>query len=80
MLGFFLIFVLLEFYGVYSASLEAVAVRNALYEVPGLGNRPLIIKMYPAIENYQSDLYEVYTEPYYYVSKDRKKNMVTFKV
>ncbi|RZC22664.1 superoxide dismutase [Cu-Zn], partial [Asbolus verrucosus] len=52
--------------GAYSAALQALGMENALYEVPGLGNRPLIIKMYPAVENYQSDLYEVYAEPYNY--------------
>jgi Cu-Zn family superoxide dismutase len=46
--------------------MQAIGVQNALYEVPGLGNRPLFIKMYPAVENYQSDLYEVYAEPYNY--------------
>ena len=50
-----------------NAAMQAISVRNALYEVPGLGNRPLIIKMYPAVENFQSDLYEVYAEPYNYV-------------
>nr|AXY54994.1 extracellular copper/zinc superoxide dismutase [Microdera punctipennis] len=49
--------------GVSGAALQAVGVRNALFE---LGNRPLIIKMFPAVENYQSDLYEVYAEPYTY--------------
>lgn len=30
--------------------------------------RPLFIKAYPAVDNYQSDIYEVYQEPYPYVS------------
>ncbi|XP_044263380.1 superoxide dismutase [Cu-Zn]-like [Tribolium madens] len=49
---------------VQSAAMQTLAIRNALYQVPGLGNRPLIIKMYPGVENYQSDIYEVYAEPY----------------
>ncbi|KAF2881791.1 hypothetical protein ILUMI_24386 [Ignelater luminosus] len=28
--------------------------------------RPLLIKTYPAVDNYQSDIYEVYQEPYTY--------------
>ncbi|XP_018573175.1 superoxide dismutase [Cu-Zn]-like [Anoplophora glabripennis] len=52
--------------GVYSAALESIGIKKSLYEIPGLGNRPLIIKAYPAVENYQSDLYEVYAEPYIY--------------
>lgn len=36
-------------------------VSRALYHLPG---RPLIIKPYPGVENVQSDLYEVYMEPY----------------
>lgn len=51
-----------------NAALQAMGVRNALYEVPGLGSRPLVIKMYPAVENYQSDVYEVFAEPYNYVT------------
>ncbi|XP_049823625.1 superoxide dismutase [Cu-Zn]-like [Aethina tumida] len=31
--------------------------------------RPLIIKNYPAVENYQSELYEVYAEPYQYAQR-----------
>lgn len=53
---------------VYSAALESIAIKKSLYDVPGLGNRPLIIKAYPSIENYQSDLYEVYADPYIFVS------------
>lgn len=41
---------------------------GALYQEPGLIQRPLIVKSYPAVDNYQSDLYEVYMEPYTYVS------------
>ncbi|KAG5882063.1 hypothetical protein JTB14_007725 [Gonioctena quinquepunctata] len=52
--------------GVQNAALQSLGVKNALNGVPGLGNRPLKIKAYPAIENYQSDLYEVYAEPYTY--------------
>lgn len=59
--------VLLTTHRVQSGAMQAIGVQNALYEVPGLGNRPLFIKMYPAVENYQSDLYEVYAEPYNYV-------------
>ncbi|KAF5291995.1 hypothetical protein FQA39_LY14112 [Lamprigera yunnana] len=32
----------------------------------GYPNRPLLIKSYPGIENIQSDLYEVYQEPFTY--------------
>lgn len=42
---------------------------DQLYETPPLRNRPLIVKAYPAVGNYQSNLYEVYMEPYTYVSK-----------
>lgn len=35
--------------------------------VPGYG-RNLIIKTLPAIEDYQSNVYEVFMEPYLYVS------------
>lgn len=49
------------------AALQTVGVQNALQNVPANG-RPLIIKSFPAIENYQSDLYEVYAQPYSYVS------------
>lgn len=48
------------------AALQAVSLRNALH--PGFESHPLMIKSYPAVENYQSDLYEVYAEPYTYVS------------
>ncbi|KAF5306168.1 hypothetical protein FQR65_LT07444 [Abscondita terminalis] len=34
--------------------------------IANLADRPLFIKTYPAIENVQSDLYEVYQEPYFY--------------
>lgn len=57
---------------VYGAALQAVGVQNALNHVPPnapLGNgRQLIVKQFPGVENYQSDLYEVYVEPYTYVS------------
>lgn len=45
-------------------------VQSPLYHLPVLDgqHRPLIVKSYPAVENYQSDLYEVYMEPYGYVS------------
>ncbi|XP_017772663.1 PREDICTED: superoxide dismutase [Cu-Zn], chloroplastic-like [Nicrophorus vespilloides] len=46
------------------SALPAVGIQGALYNVPGIGHRPLIIKPYPGIENVQSDLYEVYMEPY----------------
>lgn len=39
--------------------------KRSLYPVEA---RPLIIKSYPAVEDYQSDLYEVYAQPYPYVS------------
>ncbi|CAH0556024.1 unnamed protein product [Brassicogethes aeneus] len=40
---------------------------NSLYPAPQIvPGRPLIVKNYPAVENYQSDLYEVYAEPYSY--------------
>lgn len=41
---------------------------DQLYQTPPLRNRPLIVKALPAVENYQSNLYEVYMEPYTYVS------------
>lgn len=47
------------------------AVRRSLYperEPAGLETHPLIIKTYPGVDNYQSDIYEVYAEPYPYVS------------
>ncbi|XP_023012315.1 superoxide dismutase [Cu-Zn] [Leptinotarsa decemlineata] len=49
-----------------NAALQSVGVKNSLYEVPGLGNRPLMIKAFPGVENFQSDLFEVYAEPYTY--------------
>nr|ALR99799.1 putative extracellular copper/zinc superoxide dismutase [Phaedon cochleariae] len=56
----------ISFEGVDNAALQAIGVKNSLYDIPGLGERPLMIKAYPAVENYQSDLYEVYAEPYTY--------------
>lgn len=45
----------------------APVIRRNVYPVSALEGRPLIIKTYPGIENYQSDIYEVYAEPYNYV-------------
>lgn len=53
---------------VCGVALPAVDVQSSLYQIPDLGQRPLIVKSYPAVENYQSDLYEVYMEPYTFVS------------
>lgn len=39
--------------------------------IPGYG-RNLVIKTLPAIEDYQSNVYEVYMEPYLYVSVNYK--------
>lgn len=40
---------------------------KALQGIPGYG-RNLIIKALPAVEDYQSNVYEVFMEPYLYVS------------
>ncbi|CAH1181670.1 unnamed protein product [Phyllotreta striolata] len=50
--------------GTEGASLQSIGVKNTLYELPGLGNRPVLIKTIPGIENYRSDIFEVYMEPY----------------
>lgn len=56
------------FSGILSVNNAAVPlVRRNVYPVSELEGRPLIIKQYPGIENYQSDLYEVYATPYQYV-------------
>lgn len=47
--------------------LVAVLNGKSLQSVPGYG-RNLIIKTLPAVEGYQSNVYEVYMEPYLYVS------------
>ncbi|CAH1104107.1 unnamed protein product [Psylliodes chrysocephalus] len=47
-----------------NAALQSVGIKNSLYEIPGLGNQPVMIKAIPGIENYQSDIFEVYAEPY----------------
>lgn len=47
--------------------LVSVLKGKALQGVPGYG-RNLIIKALPAVEDYQSNIYEVYMEPYLYVS------------
>lgn len=47
--------------------LVAVLNGKALQGVPGYG-RNLVIKALPAIEDYQSNIYEVFMEPYLYVS------------
>lgn len=44
----------------------AFPVENGVYPLNRLGR--LLIKPFPAIENLQSDLYEVFMEPYGYVS------------
>lgn len=51
-----------------NAALQSVGIKNSLYEIPGLGNQPVMIKAIPGIENYQSDIFEVYAEPYLQVS------------
>lgn len=56
------------FFLVNGAALQNIADKNAIIGVPGDG-KLLAIKAYPAIANYQSDLYEVYHEPYYFVSR-----------
>ncbi|XP_060529826.1 uncharacterized protein LOC132704089 [Cylas formicarius] len=66
LLMFHAAFFIYIFEGTEGAALQTVGVKNALYGVPDLEGPPLIIKSYPAIENYQSDLYEVYMEPYKY--------------
>lgn len=47
--------------------LVSVLKGKSLQGVPGYG-RNLIIKALPAVEDYQSNVYEVYMEPYLYVS------------
>lgn len=47
--------------------LVSVLKGKALQGVPGYG-RNLIIKALPAVEDYQSNVYEVYMQPYLYVS------------
>lgn len=65
----FLVLILgISYNHVSGGALPAVGVESSLYQIPSLGQRPLIVKSYPAVENYQSDLYEVYMEPYTYVS------------
>lgn len=46
---------------VQSTGFAATAEQGPLYPV-----RPLLIKSYPGVENYQSDVYEVFQEPYPY--------------
>ncbi|KAF7286357.1 superoxide dismutase [Cu-Zn]-like [Rhynchophorus ferrugineus] len=45
------------------AALQDFSEKNTIIGIPGEG-RHLAIKAYPAIENYQSDVYEVFVEPY----------------
>lgn len=47
--------------------LSALPIENGIYPLNNFGRR-LIIKPFPGIENLQSDLYEVFMEPYGYVS------------
>lgn len=51
--------------GVYGAP---VVEKRSLYPVGSLEARPLIIRSYPAVEDFRSNLYEVYAQPYPYVS------------
>lgn len=65
-LSFFLCVVLLS---VGAQDLGDNVAANNLFPASQIApGRPLIIKNYPAVENYQSELYEVYAEPYQYVS------------
>nr|ALN12439.1 putative copper/zinc superoxide dismutase [Chrysomela lapponica]ALN12444.1 putative copper/zinc superoxide dismutase [Chrysomela lapponica] len=66
--GSFLLLVMCStlFHPVENAALQTTGGENTLYDVTGIGGRPLMVKAYPAVENYQSDLFEVYAEPYTY--------------
>lgn len=58
-------YLLIVFVIVYGAP---VVKKRSLYPVDALEARPLIIKSYPAVEDYRSELYEIYAQPYPYVS------------
>lgn len=53
---------------VLNASLESLGVTNALYDIPGLGNIPIRVKLIPGKENYQSPVFEISGIPYGFVS------------
>lgn len=55
-----------------------VVKKRSLYPVGSLEPRPLVIKSYPAIDDFQSDLYEVYAQPYPYVSILEKLERYSF--
>nr|WBY51143.1 putative extracellular copper/zinc superoxide dismutase [Holotrichia parallela] len=65
--GFSRIFVLLNVLSFYNQNnmISAIPVDSGSYQLNRIA-RHLIIKPFPAIENYQSDLYEVFMEPYEY--------------
>lgn len=52
--------------------LVAVLNGKSFHGEPGYG-RNLVVKSYPAVEDYQSNIYEVFMEPYYYVSNFRNQ-------
>lgn len=54
------------FFGQFLWLLAVLNGKN-LQGIPGYG-RNLVIKALPPIEDYQSNVYEVYMEPYLYVS------------
>lgn len=51
---------------IYTAAVPAVETNRGFFDTPLI--RPLLIKAYPGIDDIQSDLYEVYMEPFNYVS------------
>lgn len=53
---------------VLNASLESLGITNALYDVPGLGNIPIRVRLIPGKENYQSPVFEISGMPYGFVS------------
>lgn len=58
---------------VLAASLASLGIKNALYDIPGLGNQPTRVRAIPGKENFQSPIYEIYGFPYGFVS--RKKDI-----
>ncbi|CAG9760572.1 unnamed protein product [Ceutorhynchus assimilis] len=54
----------------HGVPLQDLGNKNTIYGISGNG-KPLTIKAFPAIANYQSDLYEVYQEPYHYDLRQR---------
>ncbi|KAJ8935175.1 hypothetical protein NQ318_000836 [Aromia moschata] len=54
---------------VCGGALQSIGIKHSLYEILGLGNYPIIIKAFPAIENERSNLFEIYVGPNAYGAK-----------